>query len=248
MTRLVFVTPVFGRPEITGVCLRQRAQLIGELRPRGVDAACVVVGDDENLETADALGFVALEQENVLGRKVNDGFELACRSLGADLVCFIGSDQWVHPSYFAGLEGLEAIRTGAGFAVVDELGTRIAHLWLPYVSGCGPKIIPRALLEPSGFRPCEDDRMKSLDASLMRGLGRDPEDQAGLEWRDHADVVSLRYVDFKSRDAQIHPFRNLARRHARYIGRDPWAALAEHYSAELVETMAEVYRARRAAR
>jgi len=241
--RLVFVTPVFGRTDITGACLAQRADLIRLLGDRGHDADCVVIGDDENLATADRLGMHALEQRNILGLKVNDGMEYACRSLGADAVCFIGSDQWLHPSYLEGLDELgDRIRTGCGFAVVSEDGTRLAHLWLPYVKGCGPKIIPRARLERSGYRPCEDDRERSMDASLMRGVLVEGEADP-FEWVDVETVGSLRYVDFKS-DVQIHSYRTLAGKHSRRVDLHPWRVLARHYPAELVEGMRDVYAAR----
>ena len=96
-----FVTPAWQRYELTAVCLRQRQWVIEQLADHGIEARCVVVADDENLDIARALGFDVVEQRNDrgLGRKFNDGYEHAARA-GATWIVPIGSDSWIDPRYF----------------------------------------------------------------------------------------------------------------------------------------------------
>lgn len=102
------VTPAWGREHVTELVLAQRAWLRDVLAPAGVSLHCVVVCDDGNLDVAVRHGFDTIEMSNKLGAKVNAGFEHA-RQCGADWVCFIGSDDWMHPSLFDELTGAGVI-------------------------------------------------------------------------------------------------------------------------------------------
>ena len=73
---LWFVVPAHGRYELTRICLEQLARTCDALP---YDATAVVVADDANLHTAQALGFATVRRENrFLAAKFNDGIQLAC--------------------------------------------------------------------------------------------------------------------------------------------------------------------------
>lgn len=252
--RLAFVTPAWRRAGITAICLSQRARLIEELAEDGIEAVSVVIADDENADTAEVLGMEVLRHPNyALGRKFNDGFEHACRELGADFVCPIGSDQWVHRAYFAELGGLtDAIRSGSDYAIVNEGGTLLARLVCDYRGLCGPRVIPRALLEHVGFRPAADGARKGIDTWTLRGIataprfGRPGRPRAGrvedipIQAYDVPALGALRYVDFKS-DVQMNGYEPLRGLYGVREDDDPWATLQAAYPLDLVERMRDHY-------
>lgn len=255
--RLAFVTPAHRRVSLTAVCLAQRARLIDELAAQGIEAHAVVVADDENADTAEALGLRVLRRPNyALGRKFNDGIEYACRELEADYVCPIGSDQWVHLRFFDGLGAQDAIRSGRDYAIVSEDGGRLAHLVCDYRGLVGPRVIPRALLAHCGFRPADDSAPRGIDNSTLRGIaaapafGRRGRPSAGrvediaIEAHDVPELGALRYVDFKSCDVQMNGYVSLRDRFGVREDDDPWATLASAYPADLVERMRGHYSAR----
>jgi hypothetical protein len=97
---LWFIIPAYGRLELARVCLRQLRRTCDALTEHGIEATAVVIADDENLETARELGFGTTVQSNeFLGRKYNDGFQLACdpeyNPRPADYVMPYGTDDWI---------------------------------------------------------------------------------------------------------------------------------------------------------
>lgn len=71
--------PVHGRATLAAICLRQLRRTCEALTEHGIDATAVVVGDDENLDTAADLGFATVVRDNAFtSRKFNDGIDLAC--------------------------------------------------------------------------------------------------------------------------------------------------------------------------
>src|SRR5262245_12518868 len=99
MKTLWFVCPAHGRPDLTRVCLTQLRRTCDELARHEIEATCVVVADDDNLRTAESLGFATVERNNrFLARKFNDGIQLACdpdvNSRPADYAVPVGSDDW----------------------------------------------------------------------------------------------------------------------------------------------------------
>src|SRR4051812_9717831 len=94
------VIPAWRRYAVTRLCLAQKQHLVAALAARGITCHVVVVADDDNLDIAASYGFATVEQQNVLGRKVNDGFQ-HCWERGADYVAFVGSDDWVHEDALA---------------------------------------------------------------------------------------------------------------------------------------------------
>lgn len=237
--KIAFVTPVYRRPEITNVCLQQRWHMAAAVA--GVtEVVNVVVGEAQDLVMARELGFTAIQCENILGFKLNNGFEFAARQLRADVVCFIGSDQWLHQDYLLDLGSLEdRVRTGKSLAAVDETGTRMGLMQLPYVLGPGPKLVPASKIAPS-YRPFTDTKRKSMDGDLIDALGN-PHRKA-LQWFDLDHLDGVRYVDFKNRTTQLHAYRKLQRfMPVELRGEDVWERLSKHYPASIVEAMEKVY-------
>jgi hypothetical protein len=219
-----FVTPAFGRFELTAICLEQRRQVIEALALSGVEAHQVVIADDENLDIARSLGFDVVEQSNEwLGRKFNDGQEYAGKH-GAEWIVPIGSDSWVDPAYFLPLPYPRLTRTSGMYAPVEP--TRLAELKVGQV-GAGPHMFHRSLMERVGFRPAPDEIMRNTDHLTIRGLARPPR----WEWYDRHP---LQYVGFRVPPFITH-YASLWRRWGVVERTDPWVRLATVYPADLVE-------------
>lgn len=235
MTVLWLVTPVHGRPGLTRLCFEQRARLLHELAGLGVDARQVVVGNDGNLDTAREFGFTVLERPNVLGLRINDGFEFAFREGGADHVCYAGSDDWLLPEHLADVPVQGRARASRWITFVSPDGRFIAASEGSPPKGCAPWTLSRGLLEPVGFRPAADGLARMLDTSIMAGLPL-PRFRA-FEFRALDDP--LRCVDFKSAGEQLTPWRLHAQR--RHVQPNPFEVLATRYPADLVARMEEFY-------
>lgn len=253
MPTVWLVSPAWRRFAVTRLALAQRAHLVTELAARGLEAHCVVVADDENLDIAREFGFETVEMNNRwLGRRFNAGYEYAARQ-GADYFVHIGSDDWVHPDVFGVLPYSElaagdalptpelpvvvrsnapAMVVGSEIAIVDLLGGRMRRCRTRGRTGVVPWILPRRLLERSGFRPIREDAERGIDGSLVCGLGLRP----NIVFHDPHPLAR---VDFKSA-VNLTPYGALA-----HLGRgrveDPWPALAEIYPAELVELARETH-------
>lgn len=236
MTRVWFVVPAHGRERLAAVCLRQLARVCEAAGRFGIDATAVVVADDQNIHTARGLGFATVRRDNTqLGRKFNDGFQLACDPAynpePADFVIPCGSDDLIDITVLQRLPAAGRIGIFRDHAVVDETRTRLAFLHVGYKAGCGIRIIPRAVLEPCGYRPAAEDRGYALDSSIYEGLkhahGRAV---AVVELDQHP----LQIVDIKSSGQQLHPYTELAGFRRGPEG-DPWTALAQVFPEAVAE-------------
>lgn len=239
MTSLWFLVPAHGRVALTEVCLRQLARTCETLTENGLQASAVVVADDENLDTARGLGFGTVERENwPLGRKWNDGFELAGRA-GVDYFVPCGSDDWLDPALFltGDMPAVGEVRCCHQSAVVSEDRTRLATLRFPpaYEGGDGVRIYPRAMLEPLGFRPAEEDRLRAIDTNILqrvtRSLGRPP-------LLAYHDLHPLQIVDFKS-ETQLNSYESCLSDPRFQIDEstDPFGDLAAVYPAAALAEM-----------
>lgn len=96
MSSLWFVMPVHGRAQLAAICLRQLRRTCDSLTAAGIDATAVVVGDDENLETAAELGFATVVRDNqFVSRKFNDGIQVACeRPLAGNADVLLGHGEY----------------------------------------------------------------------------------------------------------------------------------------------------------
>jgi hypothetical protein len=220
---LYFVTPAWKRYELTAVCLEQRQRVMDYLASYGIDARCVVVADDENLDIARSLGFDTVEQNNEwLGRKFNDGIEYAVTH-GAEWIVPIGSDSWIDPAYFLPLPAPSYILTSALYAVVEP--GRIGYLKVGDRNPAGPHVIHRDRL-PITLRPARDDINRHIDSSTLKGLQDVQFESRGLH--------PLQYIGFRQ-EPLITPYVRLMKAWGVRESTDPWGELAKYYPANLIE-------------
>jgi hypothetical protein len=206
-----------------------------------------VVADDENLDVAEDYGFPTLARKNSpLGAKFNAGIHWACKVMEADVVSVVGSDDWCHEDLFDRLPNehpqppdLNAfdgaavswgdepeIVTGRRISIVNLATGNLVRCHASGRSGAIPWLIPRAALEPSGFRPVRDEQQIGLDFSLMSGLGMQP----NLVFHDPHDFAR---VDFKS-DVNLNAYEPVTAVLSDGSEEDAWPLLAQHYPADLV--------------
>lgn len=236
MESLWFLVPAHGREALARACLRQLARTLDELRTgHGIDAHALVMADDGNLDTARELGMGTVDRENTpLGRKWNDGYELALRE-GVDYVVPCGTDDWVAPEYVADLPAPGEIRCSRVLAMVDETGTRLSRLRIGYVAGHGIRVIPTGLLRRCR-RPIEEDRLRAVDTATLRTI-RQMNPGVALGYRDD-DPLAV--VDWKSAGAQLNPYEACR---AYFVGaeEDPFVALEGRYPPAALTEMRAVY-------
>lgn len=244
---LWFVVPAHGREQLSRICLEQLRRTCDALEAEGVRASAVVIADDANLTTAQDLGFAWVERDNrFLGRKFNDGIQLALdpryNPHPADYVVPCGSDDWVDHRLFLDLPDQ---RTMVGFqhlAVMREDGRELAVREVNYRGGTGIRIWPRRLLEPLGYRPADEDRRRGCDTSILVNVTRAHDRDFAIE---HRHLHDLQIVDWKSPAANLNSYDTLGAFRGRTVD-DPAGALAEHYPAEAVDAMIDLYASRQA--
>lgn len=247
MTSLWFVMPAHGRAELTAICLRQLRRTCDALYEHGVDATAVVVGDDENLETADLLGFGTVKRDNrFLARKFNDGLQLACdprfNPSPADYAVPVGSDDWVDHRVFRRLPAKDTVLAFRHVAFVSEDGRRLTETRLGYEGGVGIRVYPRQLLEVSGYRPADEDRKRACDTSILVNTRRNWQARRRRDIRVvYGDLHPLQIVDWKSSGEQINSYDDVVSVHRGRTREDPFTLLADIYPSEAVEEMAAHY-------
>jgi len=220
-----FVTPAFGRYDLSAVCFDQRRHVIDTLAEHGIEAHCVVVADDGNLDLARDRGFDVVVQDNDwLGRKFNDGIEYAARH-GASRIVPIGSDSWIDPAYFLPLGPIALTRTSRKYCAVTA--DRMAELSVDDLRGAGPYVFSRQSLRASRFRPAEDFIHRGVDGSTVKGI------RMKLRW-DFVELHPFQYIGFRG-TPHLTTYANLMDAWGVAEHLDPWRILAEHYPAELVE-------------
>lgn len=245
MTAVVFVIPAHGRYAVSRLAFTGIHWTLDELAAHGVDAAALVVADDENLDIATDHGFATLDRPNLpLGKKWNDGAEHACRKLAADFVVMCGSDDWVHPDLILG--HLANDHGGARTpvfctrrsTVVAPDGREAVALTVGYDGGDGVRMIPRRTLEPVGYRPTLDNRDRAIDGGTAVRFRRAAV-KVAWTYADPADPLWI--CDFKSAE-NVTPYEKIANcEHDPEIVADPLARLAEMYPAELVAAAASLF-------
>lgn len=230
---LYFVTPAFQRYELTEICLRQRRLVCDDLRQHGIEATCVVVADDANLEIARSLGFDAIERDNEwLGRRFNDGYEHAAGE-GADYVFAIGSDMWCLPSMFYDLPLPPHVwHVHRQYSVVHRNGDRRADLVIADHMGC-LRTMPTETLVRCGYRPCDDEIPRGCDTATWNNTRGD------RMVAEHA-CVPFEMVGFQSHDVQITSYDKLLHRFGSETA-DPFTELCEMYPSALVGEVEEYY-------
>lgn len=224
MVAIYFVTPAWRRLALSAVCFEQRRRTIDELGLRGVEARCVVVADDENLELARAAGFDTVEQDNEwLGRRFNDGIEYAARA-GADWIVPIGSDSFLDPVYLFPLPRRDRlVRSSPIYAIAER--DRIGRCRVRG-DGAGPYMIHRSRLPP-GFRPARDRRARGIDRSTLAGLRRTVR-------FEQVELHPWQYVGWRG-TPRMNDYDRLFAKIGVGEETDVRDVLVEHYPADLVD-------------
>lgn len=248
MSSLWFCVPVHGRTELAAICLRQLRRTCDSLTAEGVEATAVVIGDDENLDTARELGFGIVERDNrFVSRKFNDGIQLACdpefNPRPADYVVPCGSDDWVDYRLFLDLP-VGAMRGFQQMSFVREDGRELSTSNVSYKGGCGIRIYPRELVALRGYRPADEDRPRGCDTSILLNLQhawsaayvRDPVSRKEEMPVEHADSNPLQIVDWKSPVDQLNGYEDVSRWRSKVTG-DPFEMLAGVFPDEALEEM-----------
>lgn len=218
-----FVTPCWGRYELTRICLEQRQYVIEDLARHSIHAECVVIADDENLDTARSLGMRTVERDNEwLGRRFNDGIEYAAKR--GEWIVPIGSDSWIDPAYFLPLPEIAATRSSGYYAAVTA--DRIGYLNVRNPRNpAGPHMIHRSRL-PESLRPARDELSRYIDSSTLAGL-------SNVQW-EIRDLHPLQYIGFRGQP-HITPYDRLYRAWGERESTDPWTELATVYPQDLVD-------------
>lgn len=243
MPSLWFVVPAHGRAQLARICLRQLRRTCDALIAEGVEASAVVVACDENLDTARDLGFATVRRCNdFVSRKFNDGIQLALderfNTHPADYVVPCGSDDWVDHRLFLGLPEADTVVGFQRMSFVREDGREIVTTFLNYEGGAGIRIYPRALLEPFGYRPADEDRHRACDTSILTNVRLRHRDRMRVE---HRHIHDRQIVDWKSGETQLNSYRQVtALRRSREPG-DPFVELAGVYPAEALAEMRAHY-------
>jgi hypothetical protein len=238
---IAFVMPVFGRRELTKLCLDQLRWTCDGLAGQGIEATAIVVGHEEELlEHARERVFWTVHQENdPLARKFNDGIELAAQ-MGAEYVIPCGSDNWVHWRWISdvaqgrGLPAADEVVCHRQCAIVHESGNELAFLEISYDGGDGIRIFPVELFKPLAYRPAVDHRNRAIDTSIVERLRR----FAGWtpKYR-YEDIGFWSVIGWQSYDLQLNPYSGLVRQFGKYTDPDPWSWMEIHYPVDAVASM-----------
>lgn len=237
MSNIWFVVPAHGRPELSAICLRQLKRTCDRLKKFDIYATAVVIANDENLDTAADLGFWGYDQNNdFLGRKFNDGMELAAQE-GAEFVIPMGSDDWLDYRWITAKPlHPNKLRCARWMAMVAEDGRRIQSIMVNYDGGIGPRIIPVSMIEKFRYRPAPEDRKRGYD---MATLNRIKTIHKG-DFIDYYDFSSYQLIDWKTGGANLNSYQSCAIHRVRESGQ-VWAKLADCFPAESLREMRAFY-------
>jgi len=245
---LWFVVPVHGRLKLADICLRQLRRTCDQLRENNVNATAVVVSDDATLKIVrpQDLGFGWVRRDNrFTSRRFNDGIQLATdpkhNPHPADYVVPFGSDDWADHRLFT--EPLPLPHEIHGFrwmSFVREDGGEISQTYLNYEGGSGIRIIPRELIAPLSYRPCDEDRKRGCDTSILVNLRRHHGEGVKVK---HWETPPQWIVDWKSSDQQLNGYKNVMGLHQATPVSDPFNALADHYPQDALDDMRAYYKA-----
>lgn len=232
--------PAYRRYDVTRVSFPGLRWALDQLSQHyAIDGHAVVIGDDENLEIAEAHGFHMLRAPNQpLGRKWNNGYEYACDN-GADYVVPCGTDDWLDPAYLAQLPGERDVRASRRSTTIREDGRELAYITVGYHGGDGIRIIPTSLLAGCGNRPANDRKERAIDTSVWMTLNRTA---PGYEFVYNRDPLAI--VQFQSYTPQLNSYRALVDSFAGERHEDVWGILASRYPRPLVDAAKMLYRGR----
>ena len=242
MASLWFVVPVYGRLPLAAICLRQLRCTCDALTGQGIEATAVVIGDDENLDTARALGFGTIERDNrFLSRKFNDGIQFACdprfNPRPADYVVPCGSDDWIDYRILLELPPPDTVLGFQRLSFVRPDGEEITATCVDYVGGCGIRVYPRQVVARTEYRPADEDRYRACDTSILVNTRK-----AYPEVRVvHREIDPRQIVDWKSPDEQLTSYESIFARHRGERRPDPSSVLEGVYGADALAEMQAHY-------
>lgn len=185
-----------------------------ELDKIGVEANCVVIADDENLDTAIELGFHTVESPNdFLGKKFNDGHEYGAKA-GFEYLAPVGSDMFLDPVIYSNLH--EAFISTNHYAIMRSKGDKFAEMFIEWGV---LQAFPSKWTDVLANRPCIDTIK----------VGCDTYTRVRLKNRLKCKIIyqnyhSLECVSFQSNESQITSFNKLC----------------ETYDAEVLEGTADI--------
>lgn len=217
-----FVIPAQGRVARTSMCLRALRRTIEDLP---FDASAVVVATDGNLASATEVGFSVIDTqwELPLGAKWNHAIEFAADQ-GATHVVPLGSDNWVHPQWLRNVTP-DAVLCARNWSMVNEAGSLIAPMRMNHDGGSGIRAIPTRLLEPLNYRPCIEDKGRSVDTSTWARIRR----HWGTIPVEFHEVCPEQIVDFKGPEEQINSFARAQVWQIDHESDDVWERLGRWY-------------------
>jgi hypothetical protein len=242
MSSLWFIVPAHGRVSLSAICLRQLRRTCDALTAEGIEATAVVMANDENLDTARALGFGTVERDNrFVSRRFNDGIQLACdpryNPRPADYVVPCGSDDWIDYRILLELPRPATVLGFQHISFVREDGQEMTARYLNYPGGCGIRVYSRQIMAHLGYRPADEDRPRACDTSILVNVQR-----AYPALRiEHREIDPRQIVDWKSHGANLNPYESIDRRHRSRGSSDPFTELAEVFPADALEEMATHY-------
>lgn len=124
-------------------------------------------------------------------------------------------------------------------SIVREDGRELTTRFLNYAGGSGIRIYPRALMEPLGYRPADEDRKRGCDTSILINLTLHHTGRMRVMHHHHHDH---QIVDWKSPTEQLNSYHDLQiHRVAAADTTDPFEALAGVYPDEALEEMRQHY-------
>lgn len=240
---LWFCVPAHGRLALTAICLRQLRRTCDALSDEGIEASAVVIAEDENLDTARALGFGTIERDNqFLSRRFNDGIQLACdpsfNPRPADYVVPCGSDDWVDHRIFLDLPPADTVLGFQQVSFVRADGAEISFTRVDYTGGCGIRVYPRRVVARHGYRPADEDRYRGCDTSILTNLQRAHRGELQVA---HREIDPRQIVDWKSPEQQVTPYESIVNRHPSVKKLDPFVVLRNFYPAETLGEMEAHY-------
>lgn len=247
--KVLFIVPAEGRLDMSRVCLGQLKRTCVWLEQAGIEAQALVIAHDENLDIAYSLGLQRFlcAPNSLLGRKFNNGYEHAHQA-GYSHCVPMGSDDWLDPAWLVSA----LLQEPEGHVVAPRRWTAVhedGHLAMPmhmtHDGGLGIRVIPTALLEPLGYRPCHEDKRRGIDQSTWRQLQKAHGGRCPIVYRDEHD---LQLVDWKSHGMQLNTFQRSGVWSDLHLEPypTPWDELVHHYGPDAVGEMRLLHRARTA--
>jgi len=242
MTSLCFITPVWGRYELTSIVLRHRKRVCNELAENGIEATSVIVGDDENLDIANELGFIIAVCDNeFLSRKFNEGYAAAWDH-GFDYCYPVGSDSILTADQFIQNVGAELPVASHFYSMIRSSGEERIDVQITVPGGIGPLIIPVPLLAEFP-RPIKEDMRRGCDNAARQTIL-----SAGMEILTR-ETHQWEHVAFQSGVTQITDYERIRRVYnAEQFDVDygTFPEIEELYDAVTIESIRDYYRSGRA--